>query len=138
MHELWLGEEGLMFGGNSGTAAGNNAFALGTANTPTATLLVQAGLIPNATNVSCRVVELAMLGNPSNTQFGYGLFPTVASGLTPSYVRTNYDGSTTTINGAIGQLRAASSVVLSAAGSNQAQLKLATPKPGAVARGWYL
>src|SRR5260370_6775749 len=138
MHELWLGEEGLMFGGNSGTGAGSNGFALGTANTPTATLLVQAGLIPNATNVSCRVVELAMLGNPSNTQFGYGLFPTVASGLTPSYVRTNYDGSTTTINGGMGQISAASSVVLTAAGSNQGQFKLATPMAGAVAWAWYV
>jgi hypothetical protein len=138
MHELWLGEEGLMIGGNSGTAAGNNGFALGTANTPTATLLVQAGNIPNATNVSCRVVELTMLANPNNTQYGYGLFPTVASGLTPSYVRTNYDGSTTTINGGNGAISAASGVVVTASGSNQVLFKLPTPKPGAVAWAWYV
>lgn len=137
MHELWLGEEGLMLGGNSGTAAGNNGFALGTANTPTATLLVLAGLIPNATNVSCRVVELAMLANPQNTQYGYGLFPTVAAGLTPSYVRTNYDGSTTTINGGMGQISAASNVVVTAGGSNQVRFNV-TPKAGAVAWAWYV
>ena len=77
MHELWLGEEGLILGGNSGTAAGNNGFQLGTANTPTATLLAVTGNIPSATNVSCRVVELTMLANPQNTQYGYGIFPTV-------------------------------------------------------------
>jgi hypothetical protein len=138
MHELWLGEEGLILGGNSGTAAGNNGFVLGTANTPTATLLVQTGLIPNATNVSCRVVELAMLANPQNTQYGYSLNPTVASGLTPSYVRTNYDGSTTTVNGGMGAISAASNVVVTAGGSNQVLFKLPTPKPGAVAWAWYV
>lgn len=137
MHELWLGEEGLILGGNSGTAAGNNGFALGTANTPVATLLVLAGNIPSATNVSCRVVELTMLGNPQNTQYGYGVFPTVATGLTPSYVRTNYDGSTTTVTCGTGAISAASNVVLTASGSQQVSFKV-TPKPGAVAWAWYV
>jgi hypothetical protein len=137
MHELWLGEEGLILGGNSGTAAGNNGFVLGTANTPTATLLAVTGNIPSATNVSCRVVELTMLGNPQNTQYGYGVFPTVAGGLTPSYVRTNYDGSTTTITGGMGAISAASSVVVTSAGHLQVQFAV-TPKPGATSWAWFV
>jgi hypothetical protein len=137
MHELWLGEEGLILGGNPGTATGNNGFALGTANTPVATLLALTGNIPSATNVSCRVVEMTMLANPQNTQYGYGVFPTVASGLTPSYVRTNYDGSTTTITGGIGAISAASNVVVTSAGHLQVQFTV-TPKAGAVAWAWFV
>ena len=137
MHELWLGEEGLILGGNSGTAAGNNGFVLGTANTPSATLLAVAGNIPNATNVSCRVVEMTMLGNPLNTQYGYGVFPTVVGGLTPSYVRTNYDGSTTTVTGGMGAISAASAVVVTSSGHQQVTFAV-TPKAGATSWAWFV
>jgi hypothetical protein len=137
MHELWLGEEGLMLGGNSGTATGNNGFALGTANAPTAALVATStGNVP-AGPVSFRVVEMAMLANPQNAQYGYGLFPTVVTGLTPSYVRTNYDGSTTTINGGIGAISAASAVV-TADGTHKQATASVVPKAGAVAWAWFV
>ena len=148
MHELWLGEEGLDLGGNSGTAAGNNGFALGTANTPVAALAgtgaavlgpgsAPGTLFPNATNVSARVVELTMLGNPNNAQYGYGVFPTVVAGLTPSYTRTNYDGTTTTINGGLGAISASSGVVSSTTANGNVTFTV-TPKTGAVAWAWFI
>lgn len=148
MNELWLGEEGLIVGGNSGTATGNNGFQLGTANTPVAVLagtgaaVVGPGanpgtLFPNATNVSARVVELTALANPQNTQYGYGVFPTVVVGLTPSYVRTNYDGSTTTINGGMGAISAASNVVSSITANGNVTFTV-VPKAGAVAWAWFV
>jgi hypothetical protein len=79
-----------------------------------------------------------MLGNPANTQFGYGLFPTVASGLTPSFVRTNYDGSTTTVNGGMGAISAASNVVVTTAVTNGSVKFTVTPKAGATAWAWYV
>lgn len=137
LHELWLGEEGMMFGGNSGTAAGNNGFALGTANTPTATLLAVAGNIPNSTNVSARVVELTLLGFPNNAQYGYQAAPTIAAGLTPSFTRTNYDGSQVVVNGGMGAISASSSVVSTSSGHNQVTFSV-TPKPGAIGWAWYV
>jgi hypothetical protein len=147
-HEFVLGEEGLMVGGNSGTAVGNNGFALGTANTPTAVLAGTGAavlgpgpnpgtLFPNATNVSARVVELTTLANPQNSQYGYGLFPTVVVGLTPSYVRTNYDGSTTTVNGGMGAI-SASSPVVSSITANGNVIFTVVPKAGAVAWAWFI
>lgn len=148
MHELWLGEEGLMLEGNSGTAAGNNGFALGTANTPTAALAGTGAavlgpganpgtLFANLTNVSARVVELTALGNPNNAQYGYGLLPTVVSGLTPSFVRTNYDGSTTTVNGGMGAISASSPVVQSVTANGNITFTV-VPKAGAVAWAWFI
>jgi hypothetical protein len=137
MHELWLGEEGLIIGGNSGTATGNNGFALGTANTPVAALVTTStGNVP-AGSVSFRVVEMTTLANPQNTQYGYGIFPTVVGGLTPSYVRTNYDGSTTTINGGIGAISAASNVVTADSTHKQVTATV-TPKAGATAWAWFV
>lgn len=137
LHEFMLGEEGMLLGGNSGTATGNNGFVLGTANTPVAALVTTStGNVP-AGSVSCRVVELTMLGNPSNNQFGYGVFPTVVAGLTPSYTRTNYDGSTTSVNGGMGAISAASNVVTADSTHKQATFTV-TPKAGAVAWAWFV
>lgn len=137
LHELWLGEEGMMLGGNSGTATGNNGFVLGTANTPVAALVTATGNIPNATTVSCRVVELTLLGYPNNAQYGYQAAPTVAAGLTPSFTRTNYDGSTTVVNGGTGAVSAASNVVTTDSSHQQVKFTV-TPKPGAIAWAWYV
>jgi len=138
LHELFLQEEGLDLLGNSGTSTGSNGFALGTAPTPsgqvTATHSVGAAgnvsspfvngstssgadlpyttqLLATTNYVSVAVVVLTALGNPANSQYGYGVFPTVANGLTPQYLRTNADGSKDTINGGISAISAMSSPV---------------------------
>jgi hypothetical protein len=149
-NELWLQEESLMWGGNAGTAAGLNGFALGTANTPTVARVTAlpsgaAGLVTDGgtgfggggTNVSVRVVELTMLGNPNNAQFGYQAAPTVTSGLTPSFTRTNADGTTDPIKGGMGAVSAASNVV-SASSSYPYVLADVLPKKGVFAWAWFV
>jgi hypothetical protein len=143
-HEYILQEESLILGGNAGTATGNNGFALGTANTPAVALAASAGTpndggagFANNTKVSVRVVELTMLGNPGNTQFGYQAAPTITGGLTPTFPRTNADSSGDTISGGMGQVSASSLVVtaLTATPFVAAQVK---PKPGAFAWVWFV
>ena len=80
---------------------------------------------------------MTMLANPNNTQYGYGVFPTVVAGLTPSYVRTNYDGSTTTINGGTGAISASSNVVSSITANGNVTFTV-TPKAGATFWAWFI
>ena len=148
-HELWLQEESLMIGGNQGNAAGANGFQLGTANTPTCVAKTAlptgpAGLVTDggtgftgATSVSVRVVEITMLGNPNNAQYGYQAAPTVSSGLTPQFTRTNADGTTDVINGGTGAISASSNVA-SASASYPFVLADVAPKKGAFAWAWFV
>jgi len=150
LHQLRLQEESLMIGGNQGASANQNGFALGTANTPSLTL---AASIPsgqpsdgstsgfsNNTSVSVRVVELTMLGFPSNAQFGYQAAPTVgATGLVPSYSRTDagpYSDSDT-INGGMGQVSAASAVSTAITSTPFVKAQV-VPKKGAFAWAWFV
>lgn len=136
LNELELQEESLMLLGNSGVAAGNNGFVLGTMNTPVAALATGVG-ITDARYVSAYCVAITALGYPNNAQYGYGPRPTVASGLTPSYTRTNADGSQDTINGGTSQISAVSNSVLT--GTTQHWVDFtATPKTGAFAYAWYI
>jgi hypothetical protein len=136
LHELWLQEEGLMLNGNSGTATGNNGFALGTANTPTGVLAAGTGFTTGAT-VSAAVVFLTAMGNPQNTQYGYGVYPSVANGITPSYVRTNADGSTNTINGGTSAISAMSAVLTTTGGNNQVTFSV-VGKTGVYGYAWFI
>ncbi len=147
-HELWLQEEGIIIGGNAGSAAGLNGFQLGTANTPTVALVAAlptgpAGQVTDggsgfsSGSVSVRVVELTHLGNPNNGQYGYQTAPTVTAGLTPSFTRTNADSTTNTINGGMGAVSAASNVV-TASGSYPYVLADVAPKKGAFAWAWFV
>lgn len=149
-HELWLQEESIIIGGNPGNGAGLNGYQLGTANTPTVALKAAlptgpAGLITDGgtgftgggTNVSVRVVELTMLGDPNNSQYGYQAAPTVTAGLTPSFTRNNADGTSNTIFGGIGAVSAASNIV-SAGTSYPWVLADVTPKKGANAWAWFV
>lgn len=138
LHELWLQEEGLMLNGNSGTATGNNGFVLGVANTPVGALTLPAapGFATGAT-VSAAVVFLTAMGNPQNTQYGYGVFPSVANGLTPTYVRTNADGSTNTVNGGTSAISAMSNVVTTTAGNGSVTFTVAS-KNGTYGYAWFL
>lgn len=137
MHELWLQEESLMLEGNSGTAAGNNGFALGTAPTPTG-VATPGGTFANASTVSAAVVLLTALGNPKSTQYGYGVFPSVAAGLTPSYVRTNADGSTNTINGGTSAISAMSAVISTTSTNNAVKFTVAGYPKGAFSFAWFI
>ena len=148
-HELWLQEESIIWGGNPGTGtSGQNGFQLGTANTPSVALKTvlpsgPAGAVTDggtgfgSTSVSVRVVELTMLGYPNSGQYGYQAAPTVTAGLTPSYLRTNADGTTNTINGGMGAISAASNVV-SASSSYPYVLADVAPKKGANAWAWFI
>jgi hypothetical protein len=145
LHELWLQEEGLMLLGNSGTSTGNNGFQLGTAATPTlvataATAAYPAASagFPAATNVSVACVYLTGMGNPANAQYGYGTFPTVANGLTPTYQRTNADGSKNTINGGISVISAMSTVVATSSGNRNITASVPVGTKGVFGYAWYV
>jgi hypothetical protein len=146
LFEMFLQEESLIIGGNSGIGVGNNGFALGTANAPSVSIQAAAGTpndggagFANGTNVSVRVVELTMLGNPNNAQYGYQAAPTVASGtgLSPSWNRANADASQDTIYGGMGAV-SASSAVVQATTPKPFVYCYVKPKPGAVAWAWYV
>lgn len=144
-----LQEESFIIGGNAGTATGLNGFALGTANTPTVARVTAlpsgvAGSITDggsgfvsSTPVSVRVVELTMLGNPNNSQFGYQSAPTVTGGLTTSYIRTNADATTNTIKGGMGAVSAQSNVV-TASSSYPYVLAEVAAKKGAFSWAWFV
>ena len=149
-HELWLAEESLMIGGNPGNGTALNGFQLGTANTPSTVL---SATIPtgapsdgstagfsNSTSVAVYVIELTMLGNPANAQFGYQAAPVVgATGLVPSYSRTDAGPYTDsdTINGGMGQLSANSNVSLAITSTPYVKASV-VPKKGAIAWAWFL
>src|SRR5579859_223241 len=145
-HELWLQEESIIWGGNPGTGSGLNGFALGTANTPSTSVAasVPAGYtsdggagFADSTFVSVYVVELTMLGDPNNAQYGYQAAPTVANGLVASYTRTNADSTTNTIKGGMGAISAASNVS-EALTATPFVLAKVVPKKGAFAWAWYV
>lgn len=136
LYEVFLQEEGTIFHGNAGAAAGG--FALGTPTTPTiARNTVSTGGFSGSTDVSVAVVALTALGYPKDTQYGYLAAPTVTSGLTPTFVRTNADGSQDTINGGISAISAMSAVVNCDA-THQTATAYTTPPKGAFAYAWYV
>lgn len=147
LHELFLQEEGMDLLGNSGSGTGNNGFQLGTGPTATTALVAThttpgaAGAVATAdlpyttinttsNHVFVYIVALTAMGNPANNQYGYGVFPTIASGLTPTYQRTNADGSKNTISGGISAIGAAS-VDLQCTSGNLTVLATWTPVKGA-------
>lgn len=150
LYTLWLQEEGLMLMGNSGTAAGNNGFVFGTAPTPTTALVATntaasapftaAFTTSNWVSVAC--VALTALGNPANTQYGYGLFPTVAAGLTPSYTyNAPGTGTTITVKGGMSAVSALSAPVQITSGNLTIKASVPTaslPLKGAYGYAWFL
>lgn len=142
LHSLWLQEESMILFGNSGTASGNNGFALGTPPTPTVALQAGTGLT-TATNVSVCVILMTAMGNPATGQYGYlgGQKPTVASGLTPTFsYNAPGTGTSITINGGISATSAMSAVIATTAGNNQVVATMATSAAtnGAFGYAWYV
>ena len=144
LHELWLQEEGLILLGNSGTGTGNNGFQLGTAATPTATAVAATSAypatssLPSGSTVSVACVYLTGMGNPANSQYGYGTFPTVANGLTSSYQRTNADGSKNTIYGGISAISAMSAVATTGVSTRIVVASVPAGVKGVFGYAWYV
>jgi hypothetical protein len=158
LYSLWLQEEGAMLNGNSGTGAGNNGFALGTCPTPTTALVATrsdgaagnsttgalpytAALVATTNYVSVACVALTAMGNPVNSQYGYGVFPTIAAGLSPTYSRPNEDGTSTTVNGGISAISALSTPLQITTGnlSVKASIPAASlPIKGAFGYAWFV
>lgn len=144
LSRLRLQEEMITLLGNSGTATGNLGFALGQIGNVTATLATSdtfnspatAGLAAN-TNVSACVVGLTGMGINPGGQGGYNAPPTVASGLVPSSVRTNVDGTQLTVNGGTSAISNVSSAVITNATAKWVTFTCAAVS-GAVAYAWYV
>lgn len=159
LHELWLQEEGIMLLGNAGTSTGNNGFQLGTPATPTQTLaathtvgtagnlatggsdLPYTTILTTSNFVSVAVVALTAMGNPANSQYGYGVFPTLAGGLTPSYQRTNADGSKDTIPGGMSAISAVATPLQATTGNLTVKAVIPAanlPMKGAFGFAWFV
>ncbi len=136
MHEMFLQEESIMLFGNAGAANSQAGFALGVMNTPVGAL-VEGGAVTTARYVSAYCVALTALGYPKNAQYGYLTRPTVLGGLTPSYTRTNADGSQDTVNGGTSTISAVSTSVLTTGTTLQVRFTV-TPKNGTFGYAWYI
>ena len=141
---LRLQEEMITLLGNSGTATGNQGFALGTPTNATATLLTADSVntpatagFATATNVSAFVVAISGMGMNPGGQGGYNTPPTVASGLVPTSTRVNSDGSTTQVNGGTSAISGASNIVLTNASAKWVKFTT-TAIAGAVGYAWYV
>jgi hypothetical protein len=118
LHSLMLAEEKLLLGGNG-------SLALGTTPTPSLTASTTGGTLATATY---SVIAIAL------TQDGYPR-SSVAGGLQPTYVRTNADGSSDTINGGVAQKSTNATIgVTGATGSATASV---TAVRGAQAYAWF-
>ncbi len=158
LHSLFLQEEGMDLLGNGGVSSGSNGFAFGTAPTPTTTVVAThttpgaAGstvtsdlpyttINTTSTFISVYVVLLTGMGNPANQQYGYGVFPTIAGGLTPSYQRTNADGSKDTIAGGTSAISLTSTPLQCTSGNLTVKAVIpaaSLPVKGCFGYAWYV
>lgn len=117
-----LDEEFMVLGGNTTTTG----IALGTANTPSGTLLTSQGAMTAQATV-CYVVGLTTYGARVSS---------VTGGVKTSYTRTNADATTDTIKPGHGIVSAESAAVTTAA-ANLGVKWIVVPKDGEVAWAWY-
>lgn len=132
---LRLQEEMMVLWGNSGTATGNLGYALGQAPNVTATLATGVGLGTGA-NLVAAVVAITPFGMNAGGQAGYAQNPTVANGLTPNYVRTNADGTSTNVSCGLSAISNVSAIVTTNAAAQQVTLSVPAVK-GAVGYAWF-
>lgn len=133
---LRLSEEMITLWGNSGTAAGNLGFALGQAPNVTATLVAGTGALGSAANVVVSVVAITGMGVNPGGQAGYAAPPTVVGGLTPSYTRTNADGSQTNVSCGLSAISNVAAIVTTNATAQFVNVSVPAVK-GAVAYAWF-
>lgn len=171
LHRVFLAEEGMIINGNSGLAGTNfTGFKLGTCPTPVNVGTVAGGTngvvathtvgaagnlsngpgnadLPYAVQlttsnyVSVACVLLTAMGNPNNNQYGYGLLPTIASGLTPQYVETGADGSTITVNGGMSAVSAISTPLQATSGNLTIRVSIpgaSLPIKGVYGYAWFV
>ena len=137
LHTLFLQEEGMLLNGNSGTSG--VGFKLGTPAAPTNTRSsATSGGFGSTTYVSACVVYLTGMGNPNNTQYGYGVFPTTTAGLTPNYKRTNADGSVDIIAGGMSAVSAMSAVVTCDSTHQTTVLTVPSGTKGVYGYAWFV
>jgi len=139
LHSLWLQEESLILFGNSGTASGNNGFALGTAPTPTITAAT--GGFANASTVSVCCVLLTAMGYPATGQYGYlgGTKPTPTTGLTPTFsYNAPGTGTSITINGGTSAVSAMSAVTTVSGGNGLLTATVTGYPNGVFGYAWYV
>lgn len=134
---LRLGEEMMTLWGNSGTASGNLGYALGQAPTPTVTLASGTSTIGSTVNILCAVAAITPFGMNPGGQAGYAAPPSVANGLTTSYVRTNADGSTTNVACGIGQLSNIGGLSSNTNSTYQTATVSIAAQKGAVGYAWF-
>jgi hypothetical protein len=133
---LRLQEEMMVLWGNSGTAAGNLGFALGQPTNVTAAAVSGTGLGSGA-NVVAAVVAITAFGMNPGGQAGYAAPPSVVSGLTTSYTRTNADGSSTNVSCGVSAISNVSAIVTTP-NATFGTVKLSIPAvKGAVAYAWF-
>jgi hypothetical protein len=118
LRSMFLGEEKLLL-------AGNNSLALGTTGTPSLSASGSGATLPAAT-YSVIAVALTLDGVKRAS---------LASGLVQSYVRTNMDGTSDTINGGVAQKSAAATQAVTL---GQALFASCAVKNGAVAYAWFV
>lgn len=133
---LRLQQEMMTLWGNSGTATGNLGFALGQPPTPTSTLVTATGPLGSGANVVVAVVAITGMGMNPGGQAGYAVPPSVANGLTPSYVRTNADGTQTNVSCGLSAISNVQALVTTNATAQQVKASIAAQK-GAVAYAWF-
>lgn len=133
---LRLQEEMMTLLGNSGTAAGNLGFALGQAPNVTSTLKTGTGALGTAANVVAACVAITGMGMNPGGQGGYAAPPTVTGGLTPSYTRSNADGTSTNVACGLSAISNVAAIVTTNATAQIVNLAVAAVK-GAVAYAWF-
>ena len=136
LSRLRLQEEMMILWGNAGTAAGNHGFALGQPPNVTAALVTGTGPLGSGANVVAAVVAITAFGMNPGGQAGYAQPPSVANGITPSYSRTNADGTSTNVSCGVSQISNVSAIVTTNTTAQQVALSIA-PQKGAVAYAWF-
>lgn len=120
LRAMMIAEEKIILGGNS-------SFALGNTPTPTLTTTTTGGTLLATTSYGVGCVAL--------TFDGY-MLAAVSSGVIQSYVRTNADASTDTINGGCAVPSAQANVTTGAGNTNILTMSV-TPVAGAVGYAWF-
>jgi hypothetical protein len=134
---LRLQEEMITLWGNSGTAAGNLGYALGQTPNVTQTLVTTtAGTLGTGSNVVSCCIAITPMGMNPGGQAGYAAPPSVSGSLTPSYSRTNADGTTTTVACGLAQVSNVAAVTTTTGTQQKVTLSVPAVK-GAAGYAWF-
>lgn len=136
---LRLSEEMMTIWGNSGTATGNLGFALGQPpNVSSVTVNSAVGFGANS-NIVVGVVAITGQGMNPGGQAGYAAPPSVANGITTSYLRTNADGTSQNVQAGTSPIsNISANITVNITGTSLQAVNVSIPAmKGAVAYAWY-